>query len=173
MPSFGTIHLILEGVGAMLAVIGLGGSGGIALAVLLDKPSEQVSRWGQLGTALGFLFGIPAAVLVVVLLSNRPGRSDKPLSYPGKSMTSRREKPFVSMRRLSMEALLLGTIAAVVLVVLGLPVWAFSLAGFLSWPLLAIRLPQTDPDEPLLTEQLAALLRRLTRGSHRHKDGRD
>ncbi len=75
------------------------------------------------------------------------------------------------MRRLSMEALLLGTITAVVLVLLGLPIWAFSLAGFLSWPLLAIRLPQMDPDEPLLTEQLAALLRRLKRGSHRDDSG--
>jgi hypothetical protein len=86
-------------------------------------------------------------------------------------MTSRRDKPFVSMRRLSMEALLLGTIAAVVLVLLQVPVWAFSLAGFLTWPLLAIRLPQMDPDEPLLTEQFGALLRRLKRGRHRRNGG--
>jgi hypothetical protein len=72
MLSPGTIQLILEGVGAMLAVIGLGGSGGIAIAVLLGKPLDRVSRWGQLGTTLGFLFGIPATVLVVVLLSNWP-----------------------------------------------------------------------------------------------------
>jgi hypothetical protein len=82
-------------------------------------------------------------------------------------MTSHREKPFVSMRRLSIEALMLGTIAAVVLVVLRVPVWAFSLAGFLTWPLLAIRLPRMDPAEPLPTERLASLLRRLRPRSRR------
>lgn len=82
-------------------------------------------------------------------------------------MTSSREKPFVSMRRLSVEALLLGTVATVVLVLLRVPVWAFSVAGFLSWPLLAIRLPQMDPDEPLPLERLASLVRRLRHRSHR------
>jgi hypothetical protein len=82
-------------------------------------------------------------------------------------MTSRREKSFVSMRRLSLEALLLGTVATVVLVLLRVPVWAFSLAGFLSWPLLAIRLPQMDPDEPLPSERIACLARRLRHRSHR------
>lgn len=69
MPSFGTIHLILEGVGAMLAVIGLGGSGAVALAVLLGKPSQEVGRWGQIGTASGFFVGVPAAIVTVWLLS--------------------------------------------------------------------------------------------------------
>jgi hypothetical protein len=70
MPSFSTIHLILEGVGVMLAVIGLGGSGAVALAVLLDKPSQEVGRWGQIGTTLGFLIGIPFAICSVLLLSS-------------------------------------------------------------------------------------------------------
>lgn len=54
----------------MLAVIGLGGSGGIAIAVLIDKPSEEVSRWGQIGTTIGFFLGIPIAIVIFVLLSN-------------------------------------------------------------------------------------------------------
>jgi hypothetical protein len=70
IPPLGAIRLVLEGVGAMLAVIGLGGAGGIAIAVLLDKPSDRVSRWGQIGTTFGFLLGIPVAIGIVVMLSN-------------------------------------------------------------------------------------------------------
>ena len=70
MPSFGTIHLILEGVGAMLAGIGLGGSGFVTLALLIGRPTEEVGRWGQMGTAVGFILGIPVAVGTVLLLSS-------------------------------------------------------------------------------------------------------
>jgi hypothetical protein len=70
IPSFSTIHLILEGVGAMLAIVGLGGSGCMTVAVLFRKSAEEVSRWGQIGTAIGFLVGIPAAVFTVLLLSS-------------------------------------------------------------------------------------------------------
>jgi hypothetical protein len=70
IPSFSTIQLILEGAGAMLAVIGLGGSGAVALAVLLGKPSQEAGRWGQIGTTLGFLIGIPFAICAVLVLSS-------------------------------------------------------------------------------------------------------
>jgi hypothetical protein len=70
MPSFSTIHLILEGVGAMLAVIGLGGSGFVTLALLLRRPSEEIGRWGQIGTAVGFILGGPVAIVTVLLLSS-------------------------------------------------------------------------------------------------------
>lgn len=69
-PSFGTIALILEGVGALLAMAGLGGSGAITVAVLLKKPSDKVSRWAQYGTTGGFIVGVPVAITVVLLLSN-------------------------------------------------------------------------------------------------------
>jgi hypothetical protein len=49
----------------MLAVIGLGGSGCITVAVLIGRPVEEVGRWGQLGTAAGFIVSIPAAIITV------------------------------------------------------------------------------------------------------------
>jgi hypothetical protein len=70
MPSFSTIQLILEGIGVMLAVIGLGGSGCVTVAVLIGRPVEEVGRWGQLGTAAGFIVGVPAAIITVWLLSS-------------------------------------------------------------------------------------------------------
>jgi hypothetical protein len=70
MPSFSTIQLILEGVGVMLAVIGLGGSGCVTVAVLIGRPVEEVGRLGQLGTAAGFIVGVPTAIVTVWLLSS-------------------------------------------------------------------------------------------------------
>jgi hypothetical protein len=70
IPSFSTIHLILEGVGVMLAVVGLGGSGFVTLALLLGKPPEEIGRWGQIGTAFGFILGVPVAIGTVLLLSS-------------------------------------------------------------------------------------------------------
>jgi hypothetical protein len=70
IPSFSTIHLILEGVGVMLAVVGLCTSGFVTGAVLIRKPSEEVSRLGQIGTAVGFILGVPVAIVIVLLLSS-------------------------------------------------------------------------------------------------------
>ena len=70
IPSFSTIHLILEGVGAMLAVVGLCTSGFVTLALLLRKPSDEIGRWGQIGTAFGFILGVPVAFGTVLLLSS-------------------------------------------------------------------------------------------------------
>jgi hypothetical protein len=70
MPSFGTIQLILEGVGVLLAVVGLGGSGCVTLAVLIHRSTEEVGRWGQIGTAAGFVLGVPVAIITVWLLSS-------------------------------------------------------------------------------------------------------
>jgi hypothetical protein len=70
IPSFSTIHLILEGVGVMLAVIGLCTSGFVTLALLMRRPREEVGRWGQFGTAVGFILGVPAAIVIVLLLSS-------------------------------------------------------------------------------------------------------
>ena len=70
IPSFSTIHLILEGVGAMLAVIGLGSSGFVTLALLIGRPTEEIGRWAQIGTAVGFIIGIPVAIIAVLLLSS-------------------------------------------------------------------------------------------------------
>jgi hypothetical protein len=70
MPSFSTIHLILEGVGAMLAVIGLCASGFVTGALVIRRPTEEVDKWGQIGTAVGFILGVPVAVVIVLLLSS-------------------------------------------------------------------------------------------------------
>ncbi|HJZ37677.1 MAG TPA: hypothetical protein VJ204_15515 [Solirubrobacterales bacterium] len=70
IPSFSTIHLILEGVGAMLAVVGLCTSGFVTLALLFRRPTEEVGRWGQIGTAFGFILGVPVAIGTVLLLSS-------------------------------------------------------------------------------------------------------
>jgi hypothetical protein len=67
MPPFGSIQLILEGVGAMLAMVGLGGSAGITIGVLLRRAPEDIGSLGHAGTALGFILGIPAAILFVLL----------------------------------------------------------------------------------------------------------
>ena len=42
IPSFSTIHLILEGVGVMLAVVGLCTSGFVTVALLIRRPREEV-----------------------------------------------------------------------------------------------------------------------------------
>ena len=70
MPSFSTIQLILEGVGVMLAIVGLGGSGCMIVACPFPKIREEVGRWGQIGTATGFIVGVPAAIFTVLLLSS-------------------------------------------------------------------------------------------------------
>ena len=70
IPSFSTIHPILEGVGAMLAVVGLCTSGFVTGALLLRRPTEEVGRWGQIGTAFGFILGVPVAIGTVLLLSS-------------------------------------------------------------------------------------------------------
>jgi hypothetical protein len=70
IPSFSTIHLILGGVGAMLAVVGLCTSGFVTLALLIRRPREEVGRWGQIGTAVGFILGVPVAIGTVLLLSS-------------------------------------------------------------------------------------------------------
>jgi hypothetical protein len=54
----------------MLAVIGLGGSGFVTLAVLIRRPTEEIGRWGQIGTAVGFILGVPVAIGTVLLLSS-------------------------------------------------------------------------------------------------------
>jgi hypothetical protein len=70
IPSLSTIHLILEGVGAMLAVIGLCASGFVTGALLIRRPTEEVGKWGQIGTAVGFILGVPVAIGMVLLLSS-------------------------------------------------------------------------------------------------------
>jgi hypothetical protein len=70
IPSFSTIHLILEGVGVMLAVIGLCTSGFVTLALLIRRPREEVGRWRQIGTAVGIIVGAPMAIGTVLLLSS-------------------------------------------------------------------------------------------------------
>ncbi len=70
MPPFATIQLVLEGVGAGLAMVALGGSLGITVTVLIGKSSDVVTHWGHIGTAIGFLVGIPVAIVTFVLLSN-------------------------------------------------------------------------------------------------------
>jgi hypothetical protein len=72
------------------------------------------------------------------------------LSYPGNEMDSHNKKPPHSVRRLMIEALLLGIVMSVLLVVLQVPTWAAYLAGVPLLPLLAIRLPRMDtkPQEP-------------------------
>jgi hypothetical protein len=54
----------------MLAVIGLCTSGFVTCALLIRRPSEEISRWGQFGTAVGFILGVPAAIVIVLLLSS-------------------------------------------------------------------------------------------------------
>lgn len=65
-------------------------------------------------------------------------------------MDSNNKKPPHSVRRLMIEALLLGIVVSVLLALLRPPIWAAYLAGVPLLPMLAIRLPQTDtkPHEP-------------------------
>jgi hypothetical protein len=86
-------------------------------------------------------------------------------------MTSRREKPFVSMRRVSVEALVLGTVASLTLALIQAPIWTFYFIGFLTAPLMILRVPRMDPNQTLPTERLAAWVRRLVRRG-RHPRGR-
>ena len=58
-------------------------------------------------------------------------------------MDSHNKKPH-SVRRLMIEAFLLGIVMSALLVVLDVPTWAAYLAGVPLLPLLAIRLPQMD-----------------------------
>ncbi len=55
---------------ALLAMVGLGASLGITIGVFVGRPSEETGHWGHIGTALGFVVGIPVGVAVVLLLSN-------------------------------------------------------------------------------------------------------
>ena len=65
-------------------------------------------------------------------------------------MDSHKEKPPHSVRRLMIEALMLGIVMSVLLVVLQVPTWAAYLVGFPLLPLLVVRLSQMDtkPHEP-------------------------
>jgi hypothetical protein len=48
----------------------LGGSGCVTVAVLIGRPVEEVGRLGQIGTAAGFIVGVPTAIVTVWLLSS-------------------------------------------------------------------------------------------------------
>jgi hypothetical protein len=44
--------------------------GFVTLAFLLQKPSDEVGRWGQIGTAFRFILGVPVAIGTILLLSS-------------------------------------------------------------------------------------------------------
>jgi hypothetical protein len=67
--AFGSVSLILEGLGVMLASIGIGGAFGIAAAVLEGKPNEEIARWGYWGTTAGVVLGIPLTISAFVLIA--------------------------------------------------------------------------------------------------------
>ena len=85
------------------------------------------------------------------------------MSYPGNTMNSQSEKLARSVRRLKVEAFLLGCLIAGALYVFDAPIWACYLAGVPAVPLLIFRLYQIDPpgEERALTrrESLTGWLR--------------
>jgi hypothetical protein len=63
-----TIALLLEGLEVMLATVGICTAAGIFAAVLERKSTDEVTRWGQWGTAIGFALGVPLTICPFVLL---------------------------------------------------------------------------------------------------------
>jgi hypothetical protein len=63
-----TVALLLEGLGVMLATVGVFGAAGVFAAVLERKSTNEVTRWGQWGTAIGFAVGVPLTICTFVLL---------------------------------------------------------------------------------------------------------
>jgi hypothetical protein len=65
------------------------------------------------------------------------------------------DKQSLPVRRLYAEGLVLGTVAAAIVLILHLPMWTFAFTGIFEVALLAIRLPQIDPQpvEPELTRR--------------------
>ena len=68
MLVFASLGTILEGVGVMLASIGICGGCGIAAAVLEGKSNEEITRWGYWGTTAGVLIGLPLMLSAFVLM---------------------------------------------------------------------------------------------------------
>lgn len=65
---FASVSMILEGLGVMLASIGIGGAFGIAAAVLEGKSNEEITRWGYWGTTAGVVLGVPLTICAFVLM---------------------------------------------------------------------------------------------------------
>jgi hypothetical protein len=63
-----TIALLLEGLGVMLATVGVCTAAAVFAAVLERKSTDEVTRWGQWGTAIGFALGVPLTICAFVLL---------------------------------------------------------------------------------------------------------
>ena len=67
------------------------------------------------------------------------------MSYPGNTMNSQSEKLSHSVRRLKVEAFLLGCLIGGALYIFDAPIWVCYLAGVPAVPFLAIRFLQIDP----------------------------
>lgn len=53
--------------GVVLGAVGIGSALGITLGFLGERPREQIEMWGLQGTAIGFLVGLLALYLWVIL----------------------------------------------------------------------------------------------------------
>ena len=64
-----TITTILEGLAAMGTSVGICTAAGITAGVLEGKSTETITRWAYIGTAAGFVLGVPLTICAFVLLS--------------------------------------------------------------------------------------------------------
>jgi hypothetical protein len=63
-----SISTVLEGFAVMLTSVGICGAAGIFGAVVEGKSTEEITRWGYWGTAVGFALGVPLTICAFVLI---------------------------------------------------------------------------------------------------------
>lgn len=64
-----TVVTILEGFAAMGTSVGVCTAAGITAGVLERKSTETITRWAYIGTASGFVLGVPLTICAFVLLA--------------------------------------------------------------------------------------------------------
>jgi hypothetical protein len=63
-----TVGTLLEGFAVMLTSIGICGAAAVFAAVIENKSTDEITRWGYWGTAVGFALGVPLTICAFVLL---------------------------------------------------------------------------------------------------------
>ena len=68
MNNANAIDLGLKLAGVLVTFIALGSGLGITMAVLEEKPLNEIELWGFVGTAIGFLLGVLFLICALMII---------------------------------------------------------------------------------------------------------